>query len=145
MKNTLPLRVRFDAFELELNSGELHKSGQRVVLQDQPLQILRMLIEHAGAITTREEIQQQLWPNDTVVEFDHSINAAIKKLRVALEDSADNPKYIETIARRGYRLIVPVERLDSSPSDVSGPAAESSSSDGAAVQLQVEPTGLTGT
>src|ERR1035437_3560204 len=113
MKNTLPLRLRFGVFELDLKSGELHKSGQRVVLQEQPLQILRILLENAGAITNREEIQQQLWPNDTVVEFDHSINAAIKKLRVALGDSADNPKYIETVARRGYRLMVPVERLDS--------------------------------
>jgi serine/threonine protein kinase/Flp pilus assembly protein TadD len=115
------------------------------VLQEQPFQVLQILLENAATITTREEIQHKLWPNDTVVEFDHSINAAIKKLRVALDDSADNPKYIETIARRGYRLIVPVERLDSNASDGSGPAAESSSSDGAAVQLQVEPTGLTGT
>src|ERR1017187_4712239 len=117
MKNTLPFRVRFDAFELDLKSGELHKSGQRVVLQDQPLQILRMLIEHAGAITTREEIQQQLWPNHTVVEFEHGINAAIEQLRVALGDSADNPKYLETVAHRGYRLLVPVERVESNSND----------------------------
>ena len=131
MKNTLPLRLRFGAFELDVRSGELLKSGQRIVLQEQPLQVLQILLENAGSISTREEIQHKLWPNDTVVEFDHSINAAIKKLRDALGDSADNPKYIETIARRGYRLIVPVERLDSNASDVSGPAAESSSSDGA--------------
>src|ERR1035437_5128974 len=127
MKNTLPLRLRFGAFELDLKSGELLKSGRRVVLQEQPLQILRMLIEHASAITTREEIQRQLWPNDTVVEFDHSINAAIKKLRVALGDSADNPKYIETVARRGYRLMVSVERLDSTAGDTSGTGLVSSS------------------
>ncbi len=144
MKNTLPLRLRFGAFELDVRSGELLKSGQRIVLQEQPLQVLQILLENAGSISTREEIQHKLWPNDTVVEFDHSINAAIKKLRDALGDSADNPKYIETIARRGYRLIVPVERLDSNASDVSGPAAESSSSDGAVVQLQVEPAGLIG-
>ncbi len=145
MKNTLPLRLRFGAFELDLKSGELHKSGQRIVLQEQPLQILRILLENAGAITTREEIQQQLWPNDTVVEFDHSINAAIKKLRVALGDSADNPKYIETVARRGYRLMVPVVRLDSTAGDPSGTGVVSSSHDGTGVQLQLEPTGLTGT
>src|ERR1035437_7011694 len=144
MKNTLPLRVRFGVFELDLKSGELHKSGQRVVLQEQPLQILRILVEHAGAIATREEIQQQLWPNDTVVEFDHSINAAIKKLRVALGDSADNPKYIETVARRGYRLMVPVERLDSTAGDTSGTGVVSSSHDGTGVELQLEPAGLTG-
>src|ERR1039458_7492812 len=144
MKYTLPLRVRFGIFELDLKSGELHKSGQRVVLQEQPLQILRILVEHAGAITTREEIQNQLWPNDTVVEFDHSINAAIKKLRVALGDSADNPKYIETVARRGYRLMVPVERLDSTAGDTSGTGVVSSSHDGTELPRQIEPGGLTG-
>jgi len=144
MKNTLPLRLRFGVFELDLKSGELHKSGHRVVLQEQPLQILRILLEHAGEIANREEIQQQLWPNDTVVEFDHSINAAIKKLRVALGDSADNPKYIETVARRGYRLMVPVERLDSTAGDTSGTGVVSSSHDGTGVELQLEPAGLTG-
>ncbi len=131
MKNTLPLRLRFGVFELDLQSGELHKSGQRVVLQNQPLQILRILIEHAGAITTREEIQQQLWPNDTVVEFEHGINTAIEELRVALGDSADNPKYLETVARRGYRLLVPVER------------AESTSCEGV-VTVKPDPASLTG-
>ena len=145
MKNTLPLRFRFDIFELDPKSGELYKSGQRIVVQEQPLQVLRILLENAGAITTREEIQQQLWPNDTVVEFDHSINAAIKRLRVALGDSADNPKYIETIARRGYRLMVPVVRLDSTAGDPSGPGAVSSSHDGTGVQLQLEPASRTGT
>jgi DNA-binding winged helix-turn-helix (wHTH) protein len=78
-------------------------------LQEQPFQVLKMLIEHAVEVVTREEIRKQLWPNDTVVEVDHSINAAIKKLRMALGDSAEEPKYVETVARRGYRLIVPVE------------------------------------
>ncbi len=145
MKNTLPLRLRFGVFELDVKSGELHKSGHRVVLQEQPLEVLRILLENAGAITTREDIQKQLWPNDTVVEFDHSINAAIKKLRVALGDSADNPKYIETIARRGYRLMVPVERVDSSVGSKSDAAPVSSSHDGTGVvQVQLEPIGLTG-
>jgi DNA-binding winged helix-turn-helix (wHTH) protein len=145
MKNTLPLRLRFGAFELDLKSGELQTSGKRVILQDQPLQVLRILIEKAGAISTREEIQKQLWPNDTVVEFDHSINAAIKKLRVALGDSADKPKYIETVARHGYRLMVPVERLDSAAGDTSGTGGWSSSHDGTGVvPLQLEPAGLAG-
>ena len=143
MKNTLPLRLRFGVFELDLKSGELHKSGKRIVLQEQPLQVLRILLENASAITTREEIQQQLWPNDTVVEFDHSINAAIKKLRVALGDSADNPKYIETIARRGYRLMVPVERMDSSAGDTPETGPASSSDEGSGV-VQLEAAGLTG-
>jgi serine/threonine protein kinase/Flp pilus assembly protein TadD len=131
MKDTLPLRVRFDAFELDLKSGELHKSGQQVVFQDQPFQILRMLIEHAGAITTREEIQQQLWPNDPAAEFDRSLNAAINQLYAALGDSADHPKYIETVARRGYRLLIPVER------------GESTSGEGAAL-VTADPASLTG-
>jgi serine/threonine protein kinase/tetratricopeptide (TPR) repeat protein len=143
MKNTLPLRVRFDAFELDLKSGELHKSGQLVVLQDQPLQILRMLIEHAGAITTLEEIQQQLWPNDTGVEFDRSIDAAIKKLLFALGDSADNPKYIETVAHRGYRLLPPVERVESNSSDALT-GVVSSSHDVTGGRVELEPAGLTG-
>ena len=143
MKNTLPLRLRFGVFELDLKSGELHNSGKRIVLQEQPLQVLRILLENASAITTREEIQQELWPNDTVVEFDHSINAAIKKLRVALGDSADNPKYIETIARRGYRLMVPVERIDSSAGDTPETGPASSSDEGSGV-VQLEAAGLTG-
>jgi Tol biopolymer transport system component/DNA-binding winged helix-turn-helix (wHTH) protein len=106
---TLPARVRLGAFEVNLRVGEL-RSGDRVaILQDQPLQVLRMLIERECELVTREEIKKRFWPNDTVVEFDHSINAAIKKLRRALDDSADEPKYIQTIMRRGYRLIVPVE------------------------------------
>ena len=113
MNNTLPPRLRFGAFELDVQSGELHKSGQGIALAKRPFQILRVLVEHAGAITTREEIQQQLWPNDTAAEFDSGINAAIEELRVALGDSADNPKYIETVARRGYRLLVAVERTES--------------------------------
>src|ERR1700754_2913026 len=108
MRNTLPDRVRFGPFEVDLRTGELCE-GERVIrLQEQPFQILRMLLERDGQLLTREDIQKQLWPNDTVVEFDHSINAAMKRLRQALGDSADNPRYIETLARRGYRLLMPV-------------------------------------
>ena len=82
------------------------------VLREQPLQILRTLVEREGELVNREEIRKKLWPNDTIVEFDHSINSAIKNLRRALGDSADQPNYIETVARRGYRLLVPVEWLD---------------------------------
>src|ERR1700758_649192 len=95
--------VRFGPFKLDLKAGELLKGGSKILLQEQPLQILKMLVERAGEVVTREEIRRALWPNDTVVEFDHSINAAIKKLRQALGDSADNPQHIETLARRGYR------------------------------------------
>jgi serine/threonine protein kinase/tetratricopeptide (TPR) repeat protein len=120
MKDTLPVRVRLGAFELDLRAGELRlagvaaeaEGGNRVLLPEQPFRLLLMLVERAGAIVTREEIKKKFWPNDTIVEFDHSINVAIGKLRKALGDSGDEPKYIETIPRRGYRLIVPVEWLD---------------------------------
>src|SRR5215471_10108032 len=109
MKRTSSGRVRFGAFELDLTSGELQNNSSKLVLQEQPLQVLRMLIERRGKLISREEIRKELWPNDTIVEFDHSINAAIKNLRRALGDSADEPAYIETLPRRGYRLIVGVE------------------------------------
>jgi serine/threonine protein kinase/Tol biopolymer transport system component len=99
----------FGPFELDLKAGELHRNGQTVLLQEQPFLVLKMLLERPGDVVTREEMRRTLWPNDTIVEFDQSINAAIKKLRIALDDSADNPKYVETVARRGYRLIVPVD------------------------------------
>jgi eukaryotic-like serine/threonine-protein kinase len=111
MKDTQPVRVRFGVFELDLKSGELRNGDHTSVLQEQPLQVLRMLIEREGELVTRDEIKKKLWPNDTIVEFDHSINTAIKNLRRVLGDSADEPKYIETVARRGYRLMVPVERV----------------------------------
>jgi len=112
MREMLPARVRFAGFELDLKTGELRAGDDKSVLQEQPLQILRMLVEREGELVTREEIRKKLWPNDTIVEFDHSINAAIRILRRALGDSADAPKYIETLARRGYRLMVPVEWVE---------------------------------
>jgi len=113
----LPVRVRFGDFELDLRTGELHRGEGTIELQQQPFQVLLMLVERGGEIATREEIQKKLWPNDTVVEFDQSINAVIKKLRKALGDSADDPKYIKTLARLGYRLMVPVERVVADPAD----------------------------
>jgi eukaryotic-like serine/threonine-protein kinase len=112
----LPNRLRVGAFELDLKAGELRDGDGKVRrLQEQPFQILRMLVERPGGLVTREEIQKKLWPNDTVVEFDHSIHTAINKLRQAFGDSAEDPQYIETVARRGYRLMVSVERLDATP------------------------------
>jgi DNA-binding winged helix-turn-helix (wHTH) protein len=116
MRNTLPDRVRIGVFELDLRGGELRNGGGRVWLQEQPLSVLRMLTERAGEVVTREELKQKLWPNDTIVDFDHSINTAIRKLRHAFGDSADEPKYIATVARRGYRLLVPVERASADDS-----------------------------
>jgi serine/threonine protein kinase len=98
----------FGPFELDLRAGELHCDGHTIRLQEQPFQVLKLLIEQAGEVVSREEMRRRLWPNDTIVEFDQSINSTIKKLRVALGDAAESPRYIETVARRGYRLIVPV-------------------------------------
>lgn len=106
------LSVRFGSFELDLRGGELRKEGRRIRLQEQPFQILRMLLESPGEVVSREDIRKRLWPDNTVVEFDHSINAAVKRLRDALRDSADKPRYIETLARRGYRFIGGVETAE---------------------------------
>jgi eukaryotic-like serine/threonine-protein kinase len=115
METASPNRLRIGAFELDLKAGELCGDGKVRRLQEQPFQILRLLVERSGDLVTREEIQKKLWPNDTVVEFDHSIHTAIKKLRNAFGDSGDDPKYIETVARRGYRLMVPVVRVEAAP------------------------------
>ena len=102
--------IRFGIYELHPRSGELRRNGLRVRLPEQSFQILVMLLERAGEVVTREEIRKKLWPNNTIVEFDHSINAAIKILRKALNDSADDPRFVETLARRGYRFKAPIER-----------------------------------
>jgi cholera toxin transcriptional activator len=101
--------VRFGLFELDLSAGELRKSGIKLRLQGQPFQVLTLLLERAGEVVTREELQQKLWPSDTFVDFDHSLNTTINKVREALGDSASSPRYVETLARRGYRFIAPVQ------------------------------------
>jgi DNA-binding winged helix-turn-helix (wHTH) protein/Tol biopolymer transport system component len=122
---------------LDLKAGELYKDGRRLRLQEQPFRILEMLVEHPGEVVTREELQKKLWPNDTIVEFDHSINAAIKRLRDALGETAEEPKYVETVARRGYRLLVPVEWEEARPVASVQPMAASEA-------VELEPTGLDG-
>jgi cholera toxin transcriptional activator len=102
--------VRFGVFELDLSAGELRKNGVKLRLQGQPFQVLTLLLERSGEVVTREELQQKLWPSDTFVDFDHSLNTAINKVREALGDSASSPRYVETLARRGYRFIAPVQR-----------------------------------
>jgi DNA-binding winged helix-turn-helix (wHTH) protein len=104
--------VRFGPFVLNLRRGELRKEGRRIRLQEQPFQILRMLLESPGEVVSRDEIRDRLWPDETVVEFDHSINAAVRRLRDALRDSADNPRYVKTLARQGYRFIGEVGTAD---------------------------------
>jgi len=102
-------RTRFGPYEVDLRSGEVHKHGIRLKVQDQPFQVLALLLEHSGEVVTRDELRQKLWPADTFVDFDTGLNSAIKKLRDVLSDSADEPRYIETLPRRGYRFIAPVE------------------------------------
>src|SRR4026209_1587809 len=102
--------VRFGAFELDLRTGELRKAGIRVNLPEQPFQVLKALLDRPGDLVTREELRQRLWPAETFVDFEHGLNAAVRRLRDALGDSADVPRFIETLPRRGYRLIAPVIR-----------------------------------
>lgn len=104
-----PPPYRFGVFEFDPRAGELRKQGMKLKLQGQPLDILTMLLERPGEVVTREDLQKRLWASDTIVEFDHSLNAAIKRLRDALDDSAETPRYVETLARRGYRFIAPMD------------------------------------
>ncbi len=107
--------VRFGVFELDLNAGELRKSGVKLRLQGQPFQVLSVLLDRAGEVVSREELQQKLWPADTFVDFDHSLNTAINKVREVLGDSASSPRFVETLARRGYRFIAPVQKDTPTP------------------------------
>jgi len=100
--------IRFGAFEADVRAGELRRNGSKIRLQDQPFQVLALLLARPGEVVTREELRGKLWPADTFVDFDHGLNAAVKRLRDALGDSAENPRFIETLARRGYRFLVPV-------------------------------------
>jgi len=108
---------RFGVFEVDLRARELRKGGIRIRLQDQPFEILAAMLDRPGDIVTRDELRQRLWPDGTFVDFDHSLNAAIKRLRAALGDAAENPRFVETLHKRGYRFVAPVE------SSASGPAA----------------------
>jgi DNA-binding winged helix-turn-helix (wHTH) protein len=129
----------FGVFELDLSVGELRKSGVKLRLQGQPFQVLALLLERAGEVVTREELQQKLWPSDTFVDFDHSLNTAINKVREALGDSASSPRYVETLARRGYRFIAPVQTsVPSSPPS----ATAATSSDTAQAEVHARMAGV---
>src|SRR6478752_1291696 len=103
-----PRLVRFGTFEVDLRAGELRKAGVKLKLTGQPFQVLTILLERAGQVVTRDELQKRLWP-DTFVDFDHNLNAAINKIREVLGDSAESPRFVETLPRRGYRFIAPVQ------------------------------------
>ena len=142
--------VRFGVFELDLAAGELRKNGAKLRLQEQPFQVLALLLERAGQVVTRDELRQKLWPADTFVDFDHSLNTAVNKLRETLGDSASSPRYIETLARRGYRFIAPVQsgepaRVETGtafdkliarpePAEAAGPARPAGESSRAAIE-----------
>src|SRR4029434_4143225 len=107
--------IRFEAFELNLHTGELSKAGTRVQLPDQPTRLLTLLANRPGELVTRDEIQRQLWKDGEFVEFEHAVKTAIRKIRVALEDNTGSPRIIETLPRKGYRFIATVDVLDVAP------------------------------
>jgi len=121
-------RLCFGLFELDLRAGELRKHGLRIRLQEQPFQVLVMLLEHHGEVVTREELQKRLWPADTFVDFDHGLNKAISKIREALGDSAESPRFVETVARRGYRFLAEVRAADTTPGTSPVPATQAPAS-----------------
>src|SRR5215470_7973659 len=112
--------LRFGLFEVDFDGQELRKSGIKIKIQDQPFQILALLLERPGQIVTREEIQKRLWVGDTFVDFDLGLNSAVKKLRQALGDESDNPRFVETLYRRGYRFLAPVQDQAAAASTIVG-------------------------
>src|SRR5580658_1368343 len=104
--------VRFGTYEVSLQSGEVRKAGLRIRVQQQPLKLLKMLLEHPGEVVTREELRSRVWPSESFGDFDQALNVAIGKLRSALGDSAENPRFIETLPKRGYRFIADVSVVD---------------------------------
>jgi TolB-like protein/DNA-binding winged helix-turn-helix (wHTH) protein/tetratricopeptide (TPR) repeat protein len=113
-ENEVPRRYRFGAFEVDFRAGQLRRAGLRIRLSGQPIQILEALLERPGEVVTREELRARLWQADTFVDFEHNLNSAMKRLRAALGDVADVPRFIETLPRRGYRFLAPVEIVDAS-------------------------------
>ncbi len=117
--------VRFDVFEVDLRAGELYKAGRKIKLQIQPFEALAILLERPGDVVMREELQKRLWPTDTFVDFEHSLNTAIKKLRQALGDDKKKPRFVETLPKRGYRFIGAVQQSAGLPARAKIPALSS--------------------
>lgn len=135
-----PRPIRFGAFEIDLKAGELRKGGVRIKLQGQPFEILLMLLERPGELVERERLRERLWPTDTFVDFDHGVNSAINRLREALGDSADSPRFVETVPRRGYRFVAPVEAPAAAVVRTNAPVAELSSSAATPAETPPSPT-----
>lgn len=121
--SSTPKIVRFGVFEADLRLEELRKRGAKTKIQELPFRVLAMLLERPGEIVTRQELQKRIWPSDTFVDFEDGLNTAIKKLREALGDDADNPRFVETVPRRGYRFIAPVTIEPASESATSSVAS----------------------
>ena len=119
-------RLRFGPFELDPRTGELHGNGAKVILSEQPLRLLLALLDRPGQLITRDELRRRLWPDDTFVDFEHGLNAAVRRVRDALGDSADRPRYVETLPRRGYRFVGEIEavRLSSSRGRAQSPGLQ---------------------
>ena len=141
-----PRRYRFGAFEADGATGELRRQGIRIKLNAQPFQVLFLLLERPGELLTREEISRELWPNGTFVDYEHGVNSAVNRIREALGDTAGSPRFVETLARRGYRFVAPVERIGLIE-DLAAPASEapapvSVTSEATAVPVEEPETGL---
>jgi DNA-binding winged helix-turn-helix (wHTH) protein len=134
-----PAQVHIGSFELDIQTGELRQDGFKARLQEQPREILAMLLEHPGDVVTREELKRRLWPDHTFVDFEHGLNKAINKLRESLGDDADKPRYIETLPRRGYRLIAPVKPVTAMSPLLDGEASVQSTAVGMAPLQQETP------
>src|SRR3989440_6486353 len=119
------LLARFDVFEVDFRAGELYKAGRKIKLQVQPFQVLALLLERPGELVTRAEFEKKLWPGDTFVDFEHSLNTAIKKLRQALDDDKKKPRFVETLPKRGYRFIGTVEQATKALAPAKAPTAGS--------------------
>ncbi len=133
--------VRFGVFEVDLRAGELRKDGLKVRLQEQPFRVLALLLEKPGELITREEVREKLWSADTYVDFDKSLNTTVNKLREALGDSAENPRFVQTLHRRGYRFIAPVERFGGVGAQRAAPAVGTGTSDGPSLTSTPEHAG----
>jgi len=135
-------RYRFATFEADAASGELRRQGLRVKLNTQPFQVLLLLLDRPGEVLTREEISRELWPDGTFVDYEHGVNSAVNRIREALGDKANQPRFIETLARRGYRFVAPVERVsrDESPLPAPPESAPTPQDDPAAAPPDPEPS-----
>jgi cholera toxin transcriptional activator len=141
MSDPQPARgYRFGVFELDATTGELRRRGIRVKLNAQPFQVLLMLLERPGELLSRDEISRELWTDGTFVDYEHGVNSAVNRIREALGDTANNPRFVETLARRGYRFVAPVERitLDALPSSAASESAPAASTEESAVSTKPE-------